>query len=283
MIKSIIFSRDRACQLRLLLDSMFRNSYKLFDNIQIIFTASSEAFAEGYYKLQQESILPSRIRVNWTQEKNLEQDTLNAMREAGTGPTSFITFLTDDSVFYRNIHDYKFAIESCLNLGSDIACFSLRLGVNTAEQTYWQLGNTIKLNYIKVKDLIKWKHLDYPTSHGYGYPVSLDGHIFRATNYIQMVEDTPGFTGVNSLEGSLNRFKNELQPCIAAFEKSALVTVPINRVQTLMANAAGLFYGISTTELNQRYLAGEVIDYDKIDFSGINGTHAELAYSFRRK
>jgi hypothetical protein len=282
MINAIIFSKDRAQQLRLLFDSMFYNSYKLLDDITVIYTCTDEKFAQGYSLLQSEKLFP-KVSINWIQEENLVNNVISAMTKYCKGPNSFITFFTDDSVFYKNIQPYKFVIESCMHTGSDISCFSLRLGINTTEQVYWHLGTSLQLNYSKVGNIIKWHHADYPDSHGYGYPLSLDGHIFRADEITNLVSMATPFSGVNSLEGSLSRFKSELAPSIASFEHSALVVVPINRVQDNCPNVAGLFHGISPEELNSRYLAGEVIDYKSIDFSSVNGTHQELRYQFRRK
>lgn len=281
MINVIIFSKDRAAQLRLLIESISINTHKLFDKVAVIYTASTEEFAEGYNLLQKEKILPSRIKIDWVQQVNLAEDTTKMIGRY-QGQETFISFLTDDSVFYRTAHDYKFAIESSLHKASDIACFTLRMGLNTAEQIYWSRGNKAKLIYTQVNNIIKWRHMDYPITHNYGYPTSLDGHIFRAERMLELTREVGEFQNVNALEGCLCRFKNELPPCMASFEQSVLVTVPINKVQTVVNNNAGMFYGISVEELNNRYLTGQVIDYHNIDFSNITGTHQELRYTFRR-
>jgi hypothetical protein len=282
MINAIIFSKDRAMQLRLLLESMFLRTYKILDEITVIYTSSEAEFAQGYSLLQKENLIP-RIKINWIQEKNLGDDVLTTLQKYARGQKAFTVFFTDDSVFYENIHDYKFSIESCLYPGSDIGCFSLRMGVNTTEETYWRPGNSRQLQYVQVGNLLKWRHTDYPMTHGYGYPLSLDGHIFRASDILGLVQQVLPISGVNYLEAQLSQFKFELAPCMASFQKSVLVTVPINRVQDAFPNQAGIFHPISAKELNRRYLNGEVIDYYSIDFSSINSTHQELKFGFRRK
>jgi hypothetical protein len=278
MISAIIFSKDRAQQLRLLLESMWFNAYRLFDDVHIIWKATSVDFNKGYAILKEETILP--IGTNWISESNLYNDTLKAINGS---PKGFTTFFTDDSIFYRNVQSEKFTIESCLHSGSEIGCFSLRMGVNTTEQCYWQPGNCIRLNYSQVGKLIKWRHGDYPITHGYGYPLSLDGHVFRSIQMKNFVTQLRSINGVNSLEGSLGRYRNEIGPYMASFEQSALVTVPINRVQNECDNVSGLYHGITAKQLNDKYLDGYVVDYDSIDFSSINGTHQELAYKFRKR
>jgi hypothetical protein len=282
MINAIIFSKDRACQLRLLFESILYNSYKLLDGITVIYTTSDSEYDKGYSLLKRETFFP-KFKIEWVQQSNnFSEDVLQAMRKYCQGLKSFITFFTDDSVFYKNIQEDKFTIESLMHPGSDVSCFSLRSGLNTNEQTYWQRGNIIQLQHTKVGKIIKWRHVDYPTSHGYGYPMSVDGHIFRADQLTHFVSSLQ-FTGPNSLEGCLCNYKYEIAPCMASFEQSALVIVPINRVQNESENFAGLFYGIPTKELNRQYLAGNIIDYHYIDFSNIVGTHQELEYTFKRK
>lgn len=282
MINTIIFSKDRAMQLRLLFESMFLHSYKILDEITVIYTSSAVEFAQGYSLLQEEKIIP-RIKINWLQEKSLSDDVITCLQKYARGQKAFTVFFTDDSVFYNNIHNYKFAIESCLNPGSDIGCFSLRMGLNTTEETYWRPGNSRQLQYAQVGNLLKWRHTDYPMTHGYGYPLSLDGHIFRASDILSLIQQALPIAGVNDLEAKLSQFKFEIAPCMASFQKSALVTVPINRVQDAFPNQAGIFHPVSAKELNRRYLNGEVIDYSSIDFSSINSTHQELKFGFRSK
>jgi hypothetical protein len=282
VISAIIFSKDRACQLRLLLESIFLNSYKILDDITVIYKTSNADYSKGYEVLKSESLIP-KIKVNWVEQNILADDTLKAMYSYCKGLSAFITFFTDDSVFYQNIQDQKFVIESCMHPGSDIGCFSLRMGLNTKEQMHWSTGHTLDIRYARVGNLIKWKHTEYPAHHGYGYPLSLDGHIFRAGEITNLVAQLGGFSSVNGLEGSLSRYKYEILPCMASFVTSSLVTVPINRVQNDCPNIAGQFHGISPEELNRKYLAGEVIDYYSIDFSNINCTHKELAYVCKKR
>lgn len=277
MINAIIFSKDRACQLDLLLRSVALNSYKLFDSLTVIYTSSNEEYTHGYDILQKLNIIP----INWRREYDLHDDVISSMRAYCKGTQSFLTFFTDDSVCYKNIHDQKFVIESCMYPGSQISCFSLRLGLNTKEQMHWTTGNKIDINYAKVGQLIKWQHIRYPDYHGYGYPMSVDGHIFRSDEITNLVSSLPNFNTVNGLEGQLAQYKYNVGPYMASFEQSALVIVPINRVQNVCENVAGMFYGISSKELNDRYLAGEVIDYNSIDFSNIQCTHQELKYGFK--
>ena len=58
MINGLIVSKNRACQLRLLLESISVNAPSLLNEVLIIYASSNEKFARGYDKLKEEKILP---------------------------------------------------------------------------------------------------------------------------------------------------------------------------------------------------------------------------------
>ena len=53
MINAIIFSKDRAAQLRLLIYSIQKNAPHVF-NLNVIYTSSNEEFNKGYEKVKEE-------------------------------------------------------------------------------------------------------------------------------------------------------------------------------------------------------------------------------------
>ncbi len=280
MINALIYSKDRACQLQLLLSSIAIHARKALDGITVLYTSSTPDFAQGYEILQKHALC-EQLKIKWVQQLDLTSDTLRILREYCQSPKSLTTFFMDDNVFYKPIHDFKFIIESSILHSSDVACFSLRLGINTTEETYWQLGNNVRFKPTIINNLLKWKHTDYLPNQSFGYPMSLDGHVYRSDMIYHFVNQLGKLESVNGMEGALGRFKYEIPPCVVSFAHSVLVNVPINRVQNNCPNIAGVFFGITQEECNRRFLAGEIIDYSKIDFSKIQGTHQELAYSFK--
>jgi hypothetical protein len=47
----IIFSKNRSCQLHLLLESLEKNSKDLFDSIFVIYTYTEKDYFDGYNKI----------------------------------------------------------------------------------------------------------------------------------------------------------------------------------------------------------------------------------------
>ena len=69
----IIFSKNRASQLHLLLESLEKNSNLLFDSIKVIYIHTNEEYGKGYQKLI--NVFNS---VNFILENNFSVDTLES-------------------------------------------------------------------------------------------------------------------------------------------------------------------------------------------------------------
>jgi len=265
MINAIIFSYNRPIQLRLLLESIERHAKDIF-NINIIYKNSGKEFEQGYNQLKDENILSN---IKWIEEIDFKQDVLNTFDKN----YDHTCFFTDDDILYFPIKEDVIDL-----LDDDVFCFSLRLGLNT---TYCYTMNTDnKLHGIEKigEDFIKW---NWSKSYmDYGYPLSVDGHIFRTTEIMKMVKKTP-FHNPNTLEGNLQMFDNFPKEFMVAYSHSALVNSPTNIVNETHPNRKGDSHAVSVKELNDKYLDGWVIDYSLIDFSDIKGCYQELEFKFK--
>jgi hypothetical protein len=109
------------------------------------------------------------------------------------------------------------------------------------------------------------------------YPLSVDGHIFRTEDIKPLIERTD-FDNPNRLESRLQKFKDKFK---LKWQYQAMISIPHNRVSD-RSNCK--FSGLYTEEILNRYLLdGFVIDYDKMDFSGINNVHKEIDYKFKTR
>lgn len=267
MINAVVFSKDRAMQLRLLLDSIKKNAEGIF-KISVIYTFSSDGFGRGYEKLISETVGDG---ISWIRESNFKQDVLKAL-DSGMEHTCFFT---DDDVMFGQVSESEMV--GALS-DQDVLCFSMRLGKNTnfcytmnAENKLLEaeeIGGTIKFDW---------------SMHGtdYGYPLSVDGHVFRTNEITKMTKGIP-FSNPNTYEANLQMFRSHPRRKMVAYVRSALVGVPANKVQSVFENRSGEKYGFSVSELNDRYVSGEFIDYDGIDFSEIRGCHQEIEYQFKK-
>jgi hypothetical protein len=265
----IIFSKNRACQLNLLLDSIKNNAPLLFDNINVLYK-SDEEYISGYEKLILE--YPS---INFYKENNFRRDLFKLIDD----DIEATTFMVDDAVVYDKIMARK--IDIIKPVVNDFVIFSLRLGENCVyshpANLHYNLGeHEVNGEYI-IFDYTKQQAGDF------NYPLSTDGHIYN-TKFIKDLLIETDFNNPNTLEAFLQRFVvlNLIPKIIKCFKSSKLVSIPVNLVNDTFKNRHGLEFGISEKELNDKFISGEKIDLQTIDFSNINGPHKEIEYVFKK-
>jgi hypothetical protein len=265
-ILTIIFSKDRAAQLDLLFESISQcDPDMVFEHTTVIYTYSNNAFKSGY-----QHVIDTYI-AEYILESNFKTDILDTIERH---KPRHIMFLVDDMMMMKPLgFDIKDAYE--LLMSQPVATVSLRLGLNTTWQ--YQIGRPTMMPaaFREHKGMRIWNRTTIPPTMNFNYPFSVDGHIFRSDLIVPIIENTQ-FTFPNDFEGGLQTSVYQAPPLMACPAKSVFVNAPINRVQDVYPNKAGDSHFISSTELNNRFLDGERINYNKIDFKGVRGCHEEL-------
>lgn len=251
MIGAIVFSKDRACQLDLLLTSLERNAPGFFD-VSVLWTGEQQAYSICESEHPEARFIP--------------EDGLTYQVRYLVEQTKTVTFLTDDSVLYREV-----MLEPILTLAQErVLTFSLRLGQNTSICYPHDSRQIVPESPDGPVKLWRWRG----AQGDFGYPMSLDGHIFRSADISRLIQDRH-FSTPNSLEEMLMSQKIG-RPLMASYPHSCLVGIPVNRVQHTHPNRAGEKHPFGPDALNARYLVGERIDLDALDFSDIRGAHQEI-------
>ena len=265
-INSIIFSKDRAMQLHLLLESLEKNSKDIFE-ISVLYKSTSEEFENGYLKVKEKFPYVNFVPES---EKEFKKQTLELLNRG----LKYSCFFTDDDIIYNSINQEQ--IITTLENDQDVFCFSLRLGKNTTN-CYTMRANNVIVLLSEENDIVKW---DW-TKHymDFGYPLSVDGHIFRTKDILKL-SNLVSYQNPNTFEASLQIFDNYPKSKMAAFSESKLVNSPVNIVQNVFENRKAEEYNYSTKELNDMFLSNKKIDYNQINFNNIIGCHQELEFKF---
>lgn len=256
-LKCIVFSRDRAMQLDAFLASVERHVPALYDEVVVLYRATAERHAVAYSVLREE-----RRAVTWIEESSFRDDLL-ALR----GRERQVAFHTDDDVFFAPVQSFE--------LRDDEVCFTLRLGLNT---TYcYPLDLTEQLSEPRVEeDRVSWDwRLQGPGA--YSYPLALNGHVFRAREAHEWLESV-AYSNPNELESALQALDEKIESRMASFLHSVVVSIPANIVNETFPNRhAG---GNDVGELNGRFLDGERIDTEAMDFEHVSACHEEIELAF---
>ena len=269
LLNVIIFSKDRAMQLDLLLQSILLNFNVQDYKLNILYKASNDEYNRGYNMIR--DLYP---QFTYKKEENFKEDLLSLFNDS-----EYTTFLTDDDIIYQKFELNKDELNNIFTITSCI-CFSLRLGLNTnicyTQQKLNKLEKYDKHEFFHdinlIESIISWKVNN--STNDYAYPMSVDGHIFK-TEIIKNFCEILDYTNPNLFEAMLSNFaKSEM--IVSSYENSKLVNSPINRVQQVFQNLSGIKYSYTSEDLNEMYLDGVTFNFLKMDFKEINGCHQEV-------
>lgn len=251
----IIWSKDRAAQLELLLRTVYSQAYNLFDSVNVIYKATTPDFECGYQIVKQsrpDILLWSEHFINFENQTKLLADNCDS-----------VYFSTDDTILYRNCPTQLPSI----NYGE---CFSLRLGTNTIVQNCHTGELQEPLNkFVEEENTISWNpHLYHATSN-YGYCFGLDMCGYNASQ-IRNVFKQINFKTTNELESRLFRHRSGIT-VMKAFRQSVAVNIPFNNISGVTACMSGT---PSLSQLNNEFLNGKRLQYDTLVKT--SGCHQEI-------
>lgn len=280
-ITAFIPSKNRSCQLQLLLSSFERNCPQLFSPY-ILYRATEPAYKEGYERLKQERVGRDALWIDETTEPIYKQFR-DAIEFSDYMGRSFCIF-TDDCVFYRPCHVAPTQVDKAFDNAT--LCFSFRLGFNTIVQDYstGRLQPALR-DYEKfpmgLTDAIRWRWDEYRDTDNYGYPFAMDGCTYLPQDLLEWTDGWK-FDSFRTWEGASNgppRRDRIKKRYMASFAESCVLNIPANSMQFPKLDS-GRFYPADAKELNDKYLDGYVIDLDAFDFTNVQGCHQEHPFYF---
>jgi hypothetical protein len=258
-----VFSKNRACQLDLLLRSVRR--FVAGARVAVLWAAGGDDFEAGYELARAEHPDVEYVREQPGRFREQTVELLDPGSELGG-------FLVDDDVFKAPVagDDRELA---ALRERREVTFVSLRLGPEIIYSYALELATGHPwLGFGRVRTW-SWRR----ARGDWGYPMSLDGNLFRMSELAERVRSLE-FDSPNTLEGALSR-----EPLAGArgvcFERARLVNVPANRVQVEVPNRSA---AVSVESLNRRYLDGGRIMLEPI--LGVRNTapHYELEYAWEQ-
>lgn len=264
----IILSKDRPAQCHLAISSLQLNSP--IDNISVLYTSSDDKYTKGY------NILKGEFKdVTFIEQNFYREDVLSLVSES----YGYTSFFTDDDIFYRHCKRKKNLIYDVFEEQPSLSCFSFRLGLNTIIQDPYNNINAIcpdPLFSIKEKELLLWDWQTVPNYTNFGYPCSVDGHLFRTGELKELLLKCQ-FNNPNQQEIAMNNNRNLLPGIyMSALDLSCVVNTPINRVQETCANRSGEKFGQKQEEMIDKFLEGRRLSLYSIDKDSIIGCHQEI-------
>lgn len=271
-IACIVFSKDRAMQLHAFLTSFYE---KITPSItaHVLYHTSNDDHQQAYDDLQQlHSGLPVRFH-RQTDNKSFRNDLIALLKAF---QESKIIFFVDDIVVTEKID-----LNDLLRFDPDKFVPSLRMGLNIKKnytsnkpQPLPDLKNGPSSDSDKIVWLWREGILDW------GYPLSVDGHIFSRHELLSIIK-LIHFSAPNTLEDALQTFNPLFTDRLGvAYAKSKIMNIPCNKVQEENKNIYGTIHQDS---LLRKWHDGLAIDLTNI--YGYNNTspHEEIDIKFAKR
>lgn len=259
-VQVIIFSKDRASQLDLLLRSI-RKYVRFEHQIKVLYTYSNDDFKKGYHKLK-----CYWQNVTFVKEQDFKKDLIANLDTV----FSHVMFLVDDDVFVADVNAGDTPIYGLSSI-PEVLTVSLRFGKNILWDYNYNRAVDQPIFIDPPAGALLW---DWTTaSWGWNYPMSLDGNIFAFSDIYPYV--TRGkYYSPNTFEKCMAVRPVRNKPYVISYDRSRLVGLALNRVQNRYKNKSGSTY--TPESLNANFLAGDVIELDR--FAGFvpNACHVDL-------
>ncbi len=246
----VAFSKNRAAQLDLLLRSIERNMEP--EDTKVIWRATNDELECGYGKVV------SLPHVELVRETDFNDDLRHALVECRS---ETVTFFCDDDIVFRPVPDPARLLDD-----DQVLTVCLYLG----------RGN-VKMDIPKGFPVWRWRKLP---RHDFGFPTAIDGNTYRVKDVLALIggDNIPNPTMLETVMALRVEGIASQRPLMTSFEEQCLVGVSVNRVSDQSGVHFGLTHPQTTVELNDRFLAGERIDLEALDFSGVNSCHHEISF-----
>lgn len=291
VVNVIIFSKDRPLQLHATLTSFCRHCVDSTSaSVTVLYRASSEDFVRAYQDLCRQEFQFARL--TWLEEQQFKRDLLALFglslspthwlraaldfvsRRPATSVDDFVLFLVDDTIFVRPFSLAQ--MKHALCAFPKALAFSLRLGRNT-KRCYTQRCSQQSPSFHSVERdylLFRW----VGGEGDFGYPLELSSSVYRAQDIRLLLYGLP-YGNPNRLEQGLSlcsRLFRRGKPDLLCYEESVAFCAPINKVQSVLDNRAGVDEHYSSESLNQRFLQGERIDVERLSGFLPEAAHQEI-------
>ena len=262
MIDAMVFSRNRPMQLHTLLSSMER-----LTNLKDVTVLHRY---DDQYKPGLQRVIGLHPTVKFVEETDFEGQVKTYLKLG----QKFCVFFVDDMIFKMPID----VAGPCAVLANNpnFLTFSMRLGThltycypNSSQQRV--PDGSIKSGFF----VWGWKGAE----HDWGYPFSVDGHIFRRS-------ELEGWTS-HLRFASPNQFESQMQLVRGTFAlpdlcfsmiNSTVFNMPLNKVQTELNNRSE---SVSIDEMYSSWMSGMTFDYERVTGLLNDAAHSPVSIPLR--
>lgn len=273
MISVLIFSKNRPCQLDLLLRSI-QDNFKQVDDIYILIKFTGKQYRKGYeivYKSE------TARHCYFFTEIDFKSQVMHII-EKRMKHKHMICFC-DDDVVIREVDINFVMLDSWLN--KDVNALSLRMG-DEITYSYAQDMQLKKPNFEQnIRDYLCWDWTKGNPKEDWYYPMSLAGNIYRKDRIIELWSRLP-FMSPNFIEGYMNTNRDLNYPYQMSYDQMHVLNVANNLVQDVCSNRADDDKKFSVETLNGEFLKGKRLSTENLYDKTFNSPNLAVPYLWRK-
>ena len=259
-------------------------------NVTVLYTVTTPEFEAGYNitRYYHEDVTYVKEHHSSSSEKGgMSAFKIILESMVASQASNYIAFFVDDIVFINDFHVTGEAL-GILEDNKHILCVSLRLHPGITYFYTSKRNVTVPLLRKVTKDTYLWNWTQEDVLGDWGFPLSLDGNVFRKIDILYFMENV-NYDNPNTLEYNMvpviNRIRQdgnfELK-FMLCFDNPILVNIPANRVQQIHANKFNTRGVHSFRNLNIRFIQGERLALIPLEsIKGLlNSVHIDFALNF---
>lgn len=237
-LNTLVFSKNRACQLELLLRSLDRHATVLY--------ACDLQYEQGYKK-----VITDYPKVQFVRQENFQQDLIKLV---SSGP-EYVLILVDDDVMVSPFSANSREFQEFKN-DPEVLSLSLRMSPRYCR------GGLPKINEHKINwEPFSRKSKDFIYMlRNWGCPMAVGGNIFRKVDILPAIQTATNLQTPNFLETVLVENVTH-RPLMMCMDEARFVNVEANQVQLDFPSHT---HGQSPAELEALFLAGGRIALEPI-------------------
>jgi len=263
MVNILIFSKNRAAQLELLLRSIKEFFTDWLDfKFNILYTYGTNEYERSYEILKK--IHPE---FNYILETDFKAQIVSIIDPE----MPYTLFFVDDNVF-KEPFTFRSDLLKKFKARENISCISLRLYPGII------YCYPMRIPSPPPEFIEDWTWACSGTIGDWNYRMSLDGHIFRTSDIYESIRRLP-YKNPNSFE-SLMSFNPIPKPYMTCFGLSPIFNIPVNKVQTFNNNYCG---NMGADTLNDIFLNGQGISLVNIRHIKNISCHQEIELVFESR
>ncbi|MFZ2587237.1 MAG: hypothetical protein WAZ18_03850 [Alphaproteobacteria bacterium] len=271
-LTGIVFSKDRALQIHTLLHS-YSQLVKHPAPLIILYNASTPAHAAAYAQVEA-TFRKAPMPVRFVQEDKPFNQLLPEVLESI--PTRNLFFLVDDIILIR---PWDMHLAADINPLTTVLCPRLSPSITTSYTMGGVKAHQPTFHSLKGEPTLRTFRFTEGTQE-WAYPCSVDGNIF-STAEIKVLASLATYKAPNSFEAALHQFADIFMSREGlCYTESKLLNLPLNKVQTEVANLAA---SVTPAFLLAQYNQGLMLETTPFRTHTPTSTHEDHPVTFTRR